>query len=45
MADLEAQRAVEKEQEAKRKGLQAKKKNENMKSQEISVLTASLEQL
>ena len=45
MADLEAQRAVEKEQEAKRKEPQAKKKNENMKSQEISVLTASLEQL
>ena len=45
MADLEAQRAVEKEEEAKRKELEAKKKDENMKSQEISVLTASLEQL
>ena len=36
MADLEAQRAIEKEEEAKRKELEAKK-DENMKSQEISV--------
>ena len=43
MTDLEAQKAIEKEEEAKRK-LEAKK-DESMKSQEISVLTASLEQL
>ena len=45
MADLEAQRAIEKEEEAKRKELETKKKDENMKCQEILVLTASLEQL
>ena len=44
MTDLEAQKAIEKEEEAKRKELEAKK-DESMKSQEISVLTASLEQL
>ena len=32
MADLEAQRAIEKEEEAKRKELETKKKDENMKS-------------
>ena len=41
MADLEAQR----EEEAKRKELEAKKKDENLTIQKISVLTASLEQL
>ena len=45
MADLETQRAIEKEEEAKRKELQAKKKDENMKSQEILFLIVSLEQL
>ena len=32
MADLEAQKAIEKEEEEKRKTLEAKKKDENMKS-------------
>ena len=45
MAALEVQRAIEKEDEAKRKELEAKKKDENVKCQEISALTASLEQL
>ena len=38
IADVEAQRAIEKEEEAK-------KKDEHMRNQEISVLTASLKQL
>ena len=45
MADLEAQRAIEKEEGAKGKELEPKKKDENMKSRVISVLTASPEQL
>ena len=46
MADLEAQRAIEKKkEEAKWKELEAKKKDENMKSEEISAIVASLEQL
>ena len=45
MADLEAMKSIEIKDEAKKKDLEAKKKDEFMKSQELSVLRASLGQL